>query len=453
MRIFNAFVSLAGLVAYAHGRLVVTYDSTQGRRLGNEAPIDTGLCDSSVKQLAGFIELDDNSNRSYFFWFFESRNKPSTDPVTLWLNGGPGCSSSLGLFTENGPCSIVSENTTKRNEYSWNTKSSLLYVDQPGQTGFSRAGNPSTYSGSELGKDMVKFLEHFMSEYPAYNKGQKFYIFGESYAGHYVPAVSTALLEHINHTAEDNPVQLRLDGISIGNGLTTPSIQYKSYPDVALDFNLVNETVYSQMKNHLPECLRLTDNCNNNPDKIKECSNSTQFCQSVVFGHINRAINPYDIRKKGTYDFSDLTNFMNKVAGPALNINTTSRPWADCNNDVYGSLAGDWALNYNGSVAKVLEAGISVLIYAGDKDYLCNWVGNLAWTKALTWSGNAEFNKNRSLQPWKPTPSKPAAGEFTHGKGKNGKGQLSFLKIFNAGHMVPMDQPEYAREMFNTFIF
>ena len=38
-----------------------------------------------------------------FYWMTESQNDPKTDPLMIWLTGGPGCSSVLALFTENGP--------------------------------------------------------------------------------------------------------------------------------------------------------------------------------------------------------------------------------------------------------------------------------------------------------------------------------------------------------------
>lgn len=53
-----------------------------------------------------------------FYFFFESRNS-TNDPVVIWLTGGPGCSSELALFYENGPFTIANNLSLVWNEYGW----------------------------------------------------------------------------------------------------------------------------------------------------------------------------------------------------------------------------------------------------------------------------------------------------------------------------------------------
>lgn len=71
------------------------------------------------------------------YFFFPSQGSP-TDPVLLWLNGGPGCSSLLGATGENGPFVFLDNSTTLvLNEFAWNMHANLLYLESPPGVGFS----------------------------------------------------------------------------------------------------------------------------------------------------------------------------------------------------------------------------------------------------------------------------------------------------------------------------
>merc|ERR1719359_23928 len=105
-----------------------------------QTPKNKRLCDKTVKQHHGYFKVSKKKARNpknYFYWFFESRKSPKHAPLVLWLTGGPGCSSEIALFTENGPCQVTKDGrTTRVNPYSWNRKANIVFVDQPAGTGF-----------------------------------------------------------------------------------------------------------------------------------------------------------------------------------------------------------------------------------------------------------------------------------------------------------------------------
>jgi cathepsin A (carboxypeptidase C) len=77
--------------------------------------------------------LDVGEEKHFFFWFFESRSEPDKDPLVLWLNGGPGCSSMTGLMMELGPCRVnPGGNGTTLNQASWNNQANTIFLDQVG---------------------------------------------------------------------------------------------------------------------------------------------------------------------------------------------------------------------------------------------------------------------------------------------------------------------------------
>ena len=74
-----------------------------------------------------------------FFWFFEARNNPKSAPLSVYLAGGPGESSSYAAIAgESGPCFVNPHaNGTSINPWSFNNYVNMLYIDQPTQVGFS----------------------------------------------------------------------------------------------------------------------------------------------------------------------------------------------------------------------------------------------------------------------------------------------------------------------------
>jgi carboxypeptidase C (cathepsin A) len=38
-----------------------------------------------------------------------------------------------------------------------------------------------------------------------------------------------------------------------------------------------------------------------------------------------------------------------------------------------------------------MQDGIRVMIYAGDLDLICNWLGNRRWVDSLQWDGSADW--------------------------------------------------------------
>ena len=125
---------------------VKTIKSPNGVEIRYKEPGQDGVCETTpgVNSYSGYVSLNETTNM--FFWFFESRKNPSTAPFTLWLNGGPGSDSLIGLFTELGPCSVTEDLKTKLNPYSWSEESNMLFLSQPVGVGFSYAQKKVGYT-------------------------------------------------------------------------------------------------------------------------------------------------------------------------------------------------------------------------------------------------------------------------------------------------------------------
>lgn len=157
-----------------------------------EVPYDVG------ELYAGNIDIDaGNSSRTLFFAFQPKLGDP-VDEITIWLNGGPGCSSMEGFLQENGLFTWQPGTYAPvQNPYSWVNLTNMLWVDQPVGTGYS-TGTPTASSQTDIAKDFVKWFLNWQQTFGISN--YKIYVTGESYAGRYVTYISAAFLDQ-NDTA------------------------------------------------------------------------------------------------------------------------------------------------------------------------------------------------------------------------------------------------------------
>merc|ERR1719502_2088035 len=417
-----------------------------------------GLCDKTVKQHHGYFNVDKldrtakGGKKNYFYWLFEAKDDPENAPTVLWLTGGPGCSSMLALMSENGPCTVAKGgDKTIPNPSSWNKKANIVFVDQPAGTGFSYGDhNSADSSEAEVSRDLYHFVLELMQSHPKYHKND-FYIFGESYAGHFVPAAAQAVFEG---NKKKNTEYIPLRGIGIGNGLTDPKIPYKYYPEMARHPGngaepVVDEETYNEMKQAVPICTQAIGNCEkaDKEDSQQVCAAAMSNCNAaLIMPGQETGRNQYDMRipcenPPLCYDFSDVKTYLNsprvqKVLG-------VKRKWRSCNFGVNSDFSGDWMRNYEKHIPSMLENGHSVLIYAGDMDYICNWKGNKAWTKAMKWKGQRQYLAAKDVD-W--NVGSDVAGKVRH------HGGLAFVQVHKAGHMVPMDQPKVALAMLDQFL-
>jgi carboxypeptidase C (cathepsin A) len=404
---------------------------------------------SGPERVAGYFQLSrrHTDKAEMFYFFFEARNNSDTAPLAIWLTGGPGCSSELAVFKENGPYSINSDGEVEERKYAWDVEANMIFVDSPLNVGFSYSEDPDDRVTTEEGVagDLLDFLEEFQKARP-HLANRDFYVTGESYAGHYVPAVAA----HIYRTNQnkDPSARINLKGIAIGNGLTDPGNQYGSYAPFAEAKGLISSGSSKAIQLTWPICKAGIAMCNSGVPLT--CDLSLYYCQATQFAPIvamSDNANIYDIRKKCVgplcYDFSQVDDYLNRPdVRKKLGV-PKGRAWQECNMNVNAEFMGDFMRSYAAEVTYLLESGLPVLIYSGLEDLICNSLSQHWWTSALEWHGHDAFNA-ASKEDWRVDGD--LAGFIRRAK------HFANVEILDAGHMVPMDQPKRMLSLFGDFV-
>jgi cathepsin A (carboxypeptidase C) len=424
------------------------------------------LCDARSKQYTGWLDV---GAKHLFFWYFESQSSPADDPLVLWLTGGPGGSSMLGMLQELGPCLINGHgNGTIHNEYGWSKDSNLLFVDQPAGVGFSYLDKSEVLPSNSViaAEDLHKFLQIFVNQAFPDLKSKPFHISGESYAvsisqfkcfakvqGHYVPFLGAQIISQ--NLMYPSRAQVNLTSVLVGNGYVSPLDTAFGYWETLCTTNpgveepIFNSTRCDIMAANLPRCMDLARVCYQYPDPAI-CTAAEEVCWYGVIVHYDG-----ESRKGGRNRFDitvpcedEITCYKNTVfiekylnlpeVFSALGVPPAIKKYRMISEKISRSFGttNDAGISTQPQVLYLLENGIDVMFYQGNFDLACNTAGNLRWANSMAWKGQPEFS-SKPMAPWHLDDEK--AGSFKEVRiqmledGK--KSRFTFFTVDGAGHM------------------
>jgi len=418
--------------------------------------------DINYLQYSGY--LNGTTGNHLHYWFVESQGEPHTDPLVLWLNGGPGCSSLDGLLNENGPIHMHLNGTLYSNPYSWNQLANVLYLESPAGVGFSYSDRRDyDTNDDQVGHNNYLALQDFLARFPEF-EGRDLYLTGESYAGVYVPTLAVRVL--------NGTLPVNFQGFAIGNPLLSSADNDNSLMFYARYHGLIGQTLWAELVTNCCHGNESAAACNFASPRSFACITSVLSAEEQIE---LSGLNVYNILSPCTSSdvitpmtlarrhlLTDVTRAASHTRSrravgmdPECTDSSAIREWIN-SAEVRKSLhipdqAPRWSLcservsisydkQYNSMRAQFTELlpSVRALIYNGDLDIACNFLGDQWFVESL----GREVVKSYSY--W--TINGTVAG---YSKSWD---QLTFTTIRGSGHMVPQDKPLVALEMFRRFL-
>ncbi|KAF4586065.1 carboxypeptidase Y precursor [Ophiocordyceps camponoti-floridani] len=419
---------------------------------GQAGPFDTStLGIDKVKQFSGYLD-DDTKDKHLFYWFFESRGDPANDPVVLWLEGGPACSSMISVFESIGPARIEKDLSLKPNPFSWTQRASIIFLDSPVNTGFS-SSSEAINSTADGAKDLLAAMTLFFDKFPQYGK-QSFFLAGNSIAAMDVSELAAEIISHPQQKI------INLKGAILANGVIDYKTQHLAIRPMVCGEGghppVLTKKECQALAAEEPGCQKMIQACYDNETDEALCQKASARCSpeklSALLDH--QGTNRFNVHEPCTGDADNSCNAASGQIEPFMNqpdVIKTLGVLGDKNRD-YCSVeasknitdAGDQVRPHQRRLAKVLDMKIPVLAYAGDGDLIGNWLGIRDWTNALEWSGHDAFEK-AELKPLKLSSSGRQYGEIKSARG------LTYGRVFKAGFSAALDQPEAVLDLFERF--
>eukprot|EP00118_Oscarella_pearsei_P028674 m.2674 g.2674 ORF g.2674 m.2674 type:complete len:460 (+) comp8839_c0_seq1:55-1434(+) len=415
------------------------------------------------RQYSGYIPVNDDKTRFLHYWFVQSESNPSTDPIVLWMNGGPGCSSMEGYLYELGPLHFESDNPNvapklMKNPYTWSKIANIIFLESPVGVGYSYSTlgpEDDKTNDTRTAKENLQFLIGFFAAYPEY-KSHDFYISGESYAGIYIPTLAD--LVRINN--EKGATDINLKGLLVGNGCIGNEVGVCAHNRNRVRFmyghGLISDKTFAN----------LVEVCGNDLNK------TSPTCSIELELAVTKAgpVNIYNIYTPCVNDFVSEDSLENVIIpvpirknSPLRNVGLATCIDAGVSTDYLNTPEvrkalhvkseediGKWKMckqiGYQGDVASVLVLypnlikNYRTLIYNGDVDACVPYTDNQEWTSNLGYPVK---------EPWRPWTVDDQVAGYVTTYDING---FTFATVKGSGHMVPQYRPAQAYAMFQKFI-
>lgn len=445
------------------------------------------------KHYSGYITIDENHKKNLFYYFVVSEGNPSKDPVVLWLNGGPGCSSFDGFVYEHGPFNFQAGGKPGSlpqlhlNPYSWSKVSNMIYLDSPAGVGFSYSIDSVDYDTGDIqtASDTHAFLLKWFEQYPEYLVNP-FYISGESYAGVYVPTLASEVANGIS--AGMKPI-INFKGYMVGNGVTDTEFDGNALVPFAHGMGLISNDLFEEVNAACQGSYwnPVNDTCQRKLAKVDDDINSLNIynilepcyhdleIKSAASGNMRM---PSSFRKLGETERPLAVR--KRMFGRAWPLRAPVRDglvptWPQlgssvpCTDDEVATswlndekvrraihaqeenVSGTWYLCTDrisfhhdaGSMIKyhknLTAQGYRAIIFSGDHDMCVPFTGSEAWTRSLGY---------KIVDEWRPWIFDNQVAGYTQGYEHN----LTFLTVKGSGHTVPEYKPGEALAFYSRWL-
>ncbi|KAL0365943.1 UNVERIFIED_CONTAM: Serine carboxypeptidase-like 42, partial [Sesamum radiatum] len=343
----------------------------------------------------------------------------------------PGCSSiGGGAFTELGPFFPKGDGRGLRiNSKSWNKASNLLFVESPAGVGWSYSNTSSDYTcgDASTAMDMHKFMMEWYKKFPTF-RTRDLFLTGESYAGHYIPQLAVALLDHNEHSTD---LKFKIKGVAIGNPLLRLDRDVPATYEFFWSHGMISDENFLAIMN---DC-DFDDYTFANPHNVSQsCNEAISQANKIVGDYINN----YDVILDVCYPSIVEQELRLRKLATKISVGV----------DVCMSYERRFYFNLP-EVQKALHANRTNLPYrwtmcsSGDQDSVVPLLGSRTLVRELAHDLNFKITV-----PYGAWFHKGQVGGWATEYGN----LLTFATVRGAAHMVPYAQPSRALHLFSSFV-